>query len=250
MDREGGVPVGPSNEHAERTRDEARLARVHADQPPQALAGAVSHELNNLLTGMFAGIDFLQLSLGVRIDADVARDLAELREAAERIRALSVHLQIVAGGEDQAVALGLVAPAPRTAPACPPAARIGPRRTRILVIDDEPSLVELVVQALAAHEVVACASPRAALARVCAGETFDAILCDLEMPDLDGEQVFTVLSVVAPALADRVVFTTGGAFTPRLGAFLQRHGGPRLAKPFTLHSLRDALAAVILAHTS
>jgi hypothetical protein len=52
------------------------------------------------------------------------------------------------------------------------------------------------------------------------------------------------LSGLAPALAARMVFITGGAFTPSARAFLDRPDIRRLEKPFERDTLRALVASV------
>jgi signal transduction histidine kinase/CheY-like chemotaxis protein len=126
-------------------------------------------------------------------------------------------------------------PAPR--PAAAPAARL-----RVLVIDDEPALRAAVRRSLAgAHEVEAIASAGDAIRRARAGERWDAILCDLMMPDATGMDLHAALGLIDPGQAARTVFMTGGAFTEEARAFLERLPNPRLAKPFTPGELEAAL---------
>jgi two-component system phosphate regulon response regulator PhoB len=64
---------------------------------------------------------------------------------------------------------------------------------RILVIDDEPDLVDLVVHHLRAsgHEAISAGSGRAGLER--AREQPDLIILDLMLPDMDGTEVLRAL---------------------------------------------------------
>jgi DNA-binding NtrC family response regulator len=59
---------------------------------------------------------------------------------------------------------------------------------KILVVEDDVGLRELVSEVLRDAELVVCESPdgRDALRRIHSGEVFDAILTDIAMPQLDG----------------------------------------------------------------
>jgi hypothetical protein len=50
-----------------------------------------------------------------------------------------------------------------------------------------------------------------------------------------------------PALAERVFLMTGGTFTPRAQAFLERTGLGRLDKPFDAESLRTIVRTIAAA---
>lgn len=119
--------------------------------------------------------------------------------------------------------------------------RTSPRseRKRVLVVDDEAMVGELVARALADHEVIAETSGRAALDRLRTDASFDVILCDVMMPAMSGMDFYTELE---PCLRGRVVFLSGGVFTERARTFLDSLPNRRLAKPFDL----DALIAVLL----
>ncbi len=122
------------------------------------------------------------------------------------------------------------APAPDTA-----------RRARLMVIDDEPHILRVMERLWRReHEVVSCLSAREALSLLEAGERFDAIFCDLMMPQLTGMGFFERLSALDPQQAARVVFITGGAFTEEAARFLETITNPVLRKPFDRQQL-DAL---------
>ncbi len=115
-----------------------------------------------------------------------------------------------------------------------------PRRGRVLVIDDEELLGNAARRILQSeHEVIVTVSARQAVAWIEAGQRFDVIVCDVMMPDLNGRDFYLKLREIAPALADRIIFMTGGAFTPRAREFLAEVENARLAKPFDPISLRN-----------
>jgi CheY-like chemotaxis protein len=120
------------------------------------------------------------------------------------------------------------------------------RRGRVLVIDDEPFIGNAVRRTLELdHEVVVEANAPAALARIAAGERFDAILCDLMMPVMTGMDVHAELARTAPEQAERVVFFTGGAFTSEARTFLARVANRKLEKPFEPAELRRLVALLV-----
>jgi signal transduction histidine kinase/ActR/RegA family two-component response regulator len=116
---------------------------------------------------------------------------------------------------------------------------------RILVVDDDPGIGEIVRQALARdHDVIATTSGDEALSLLAEVGPFDVILCDLMMPIMTGMQLHAEVARRAPGQASRIVFITGGAFTPRAQAFLATTANPRLDKPFTPAELRGMVARV------
>ena len=140
--------------------------------------------------------------------------------------------------------VGTAVETPHVAPGMTMTAR---RRGRILVIDDEPAIAKALQRTLSAeHEVVAVCLAEEALARIGAGERFDVILCDLMMPQMTGMALHAELSRIAPEQADRMVFLTGGAFTPRARAFLDETPNQVVEKPFEARLLRALINERIL----
>jgi CheY-like chemotaxis protein/two-component sensor histidine kinase len=119
-----------------------------------------------------------------------------------------------------------------------------PRRGKILMIDDEPVILNILARALGtSHDCVTTTKPNEALERLRSGEHFDLILCDLMMPVMDGRELYTELSRFAPEQARKMVFLTGGAFTPALQTFLSGVSNERIAKPFDVAKLKNAVNA-------
>jgi DNA-binding response OmpR family regulator len=64
------------------------------------------------------------------------------------------------------------------------------------------------------------------------------------MPDLSGIDLHGAVAELDAAQASRMVFMTGGAFTPDACAFLDRVPNPRVGKPFDPAEIAAALRAV------
>jgi CheY-like chemotaxis protein len=115
-----------------------------------------------------------------------------------------------------------------------------------MVIDDEETIARGVHRQLAGdHEVVALTSPNEALRRVRAGERYDAIVCDLIVPELTGMEVFAQLDTEAPDQARRMIFMTGGAFTERARQFLAENATRCLDKPLDRVQLTTAICRLV-----
>jgi CheY-like chemotaxis protein len=136
----------------------------------------------------------------------------------------------------------------RLPPAPPPAGlvreadRAVRSRRRVLVIDDEPVVGKSLRRLLPEHEVLVTAGAAEALAVISVDPDLDVVLCDLMMPEISGAELYRELAGRFPELARRVVFITGGAFTPETRAFLREVGNPVLEKPFDLRRLRAIVA--------
>jgi PAS domain S-box-containing protein len=116
-------------------------------------------------------------------------------------------------------------------------------RARILVVDDEP-LVGNVLQRLLGgrHEVVVATRGAEALVLLGAGARFDLLLCDLLMPEMSGMELYERLAAEFPDQARHAVFMTGGAFTDRARAFAAKRQHRVLTKPVDLRELEAVLA--------
>jgi CheY-like chemotaxis protein len=118
---------------------------------------------------------------------------------------------------------------------------------RILVVDDEPVVCDLISDALgAAHRVETAPNGREGLARAARG-AYDVILLDMKMPDMTGRQMFEALAALNPAVADRVIFTTGDTVHEETRRFLGTVANPCLAKPFSLEALAEAVERILAA---
>jgi CheY-like chemotaxis protein len=63
------------------------------------------------------------------------------------------------------------------------------------------------------------------------------------MPEVDGKSFYNAIKKDHPELADRIVFMSGGAFTPRLRKFAAAVPNPVLQKPVSREDLESMLAA-------
>jgi two-component system NtrC family sensor kinase len=121
-----------------------------------------------------------------------------------------------------------------------------PRALRILVVDDEPHIQHYMRATLEAWgHTVAVATNGASGLEQAVHQPFDAIICDLRMPELGGREMFERLRRTHPNVAERIVFSTGDTVRGDTLAFLESLGRPYLRKPFTLAELRAALADLI-----
>ena len=121
---------------------------------------------------------------------------------------------------------------------------VGPlQRARLLIIDDERLVGEAIARSLSEEsDVEVVTDAREALARIAAGQRYDAILCDLLMPVMTGMDLYAEVVRTAPKLAGRIVFMTGGAFTARARSFLESVANQCLEKPLDMSKLRSFLA--------
>jgi two-component system NtrC family sensor kinase len=106
---------------------------------------------------------------------------------------------------------------------------------RLLVVDDEPSIVEILSEALRAcgHTVDSAVNGKLAL-RMLEKGTYDGIISDLKMPGMSGQELFRHAGALRPGLASRFVFATGDVVNRDTRQFLETSGRPWVEKPFEL----------------
>ena len=123
---------------------------------------------------------------------------------------------------------------------------------RVLVIDDEALIGTAIRRILTKQgmEVVVVERGREGIALVTDGEHFDAIFCDMMMPDFSGVDVYDALRAKAPSMMSRVIFMTGNAFSAREHDLFSGTKNVRIEKPFLPADLSGAVAEVLRRHAS
>jgi CheY-like chemotaxis protein len=232
------------------------------------LATGVAHQINDPLSivagnlklvrqdaeAIAAGLDGLtpeaRRALGEQLDP-LTSALASLRAAANDAEQAAERLRRIVGALEPSIRPVRKKPARRAAVARPAgstsaavisAARSSaPKAERIgavLVIEDEPALGRVLQRLLVPHRVTVMTRAAEALARLAAGEAFDLILCDLMMPEMTGMEFHVQLLRMSPQIAERVVFMSGGAFTPDAQEFLESTANRTIGKPIDTNQLR------------
>jgi len=142
----------------------------------------------------------------------------------------------------------VVLPAASAAPADPvlsaaQSATLPLLRSRLLVVDDEPTIGAAIRRAFAAeHDVTVLGSAVQALETLARGAGYDLILCDLNMPQMTGMELYQSLLAVRPELASRFIFLTGGSFSQESESFLAGCAAPCVEKPFSVDALKSLIA--------
>jgi len=115
----------------------------------------------------------------------------------------------------------------------------------VLLVDDEPGIRRIVGRFLrkCGYRVEECANGRVAVAALRV-HRFDAVVSDLRMPDLSGEELFEVVRRERPELVERFVLTSGDLLRRGTQQFVQEAGCLFLEKPYELTDLLAVLERV------
>ena len=215
-----------------RTRVAGEVIRVEVEDtgpgiPPSLLERIFNPFFTTKPTGSGTGLG-LSISLGI------------VREHEGRIWAENASQ----GGARFVIELPLVQPHAPEDSQSTPAVRSPTDRLHVLVVDDEASVRVALQRYLSSrgHEVETTASAKEALARM-REDAFDAVIVDMRMPDLSGEQLFQELKARDPACAERVIFTTGQLVDDSVRTFLASTGRPCVPKPFEFSAFDQLLPA-------
>ncbi len=120
-------------------------------------------------------------------------------------------------------------------------------RKRILVIDDEDGVREIIqisLMAVTAWEVVAVSSGQEGVEKALQG-TFDAVLLDVMMPDLDGPTAFQQLRVNPVTQSIPVILLTAKAGIEDYQQLMALGVTGVITKPFAAQSLADQIREIL-----
>ncbi|MEW5870295.1 MAG: PAS domain S-box protein [Chloroflexota bacterium] len=118
--------------------------------------------------------------------------------------------------------------------------KIDPERqvARILVIDDEPGVLEVLKRILEQEGFLVEAVNNAMVGlELLKNDHYALILCDIRMPEMSGLEFYQMLELIYPELTQRVVFSTGDSVSAGTRQFLEKNALVCLNKPFELDEL-------------
>jgi CheY-like chemotaxis protein len=122
-----------------------------------------------------------------------------------------------------------------------------PPGTRVLCVDDECAVGDVIAQILGNHfecEVDAVCNAEEAL-RTLENRSFDVIIVDFLMPNMDGGELFTRIARRHPELLPRLMFMTGDTLSDSTLDFIGATGQLLLEKPFGIAELTRAVGQVL-----
>ncbi|MBI5209280.1 MAG: PAS domain S-box protein [Elusimicrobia bacterium] len=133
------------------------------------------------------------------------------------------------------------APADAASPAGHPAVPVAPG-TRVLVIDDEQTILDLIVRMLRNMKLVPDVARNADMAKKkLSGSSYGAVICDYRLPGMSGFDIFEWVRTAKPELVSRWIFLTG-SINP---VELETTGKPILRKPFEFSVFESAVRAAL-----
>jgi CheY-like chemotaxis protein len=119
-------------------------------------------------------------------------------------------------------------------------------RSRILVVDDEETLRDVLVEVLTrdGHEVDSAADGAEGLRRAEA-QRYDLVITDLRMPNLEGPELYRAVRQRYADNPPRVIFMSANTGIEEYATFLAETGEPALEKPFNLADMRQVVLQVL-----
>lgn len=117
---------------------------------------------------------------------------------------------------------------------------------RILVLDDEPIILELCAEFLSSegYKVDTVSNGKEAISLL-QKKDYDVVISDMKMPSLSGAEFYKLVNEKYPKVAKRIIFVTGDLLNLETKAFLESTNNPYLIKPFKLNDLRNIVKEVL-----
>lgn len=120
------------------------------------------------------------------------------------------------------------------------------RKKHVLIVDDNLDLAQAFKEVLEAREYEVSIVPNGVLAlKQLVIKEVDVVLCDLQMPQLEGDVLYAAVKRIRPSLGGRFVFITGMADDPKFHSFLSTVESPVLHKPVPIPLLIETLEKVL-----
>ena len=118
-------------------------------------------------------------------------------------------------------------------------------KKRVLVVDDEPRILEMLRRALEAVGYQVDGVPDGASALQAVREhIYDAAILDFGLPDMDGLMVHRQLRQMDEELAANTLFTSGHIQTDQSLGYYSTYGVGFLSKPFNIEEVIDSLESL------
>jgi DNA-binding NtrC family response regulator len=119
------------------------------------------------------------------------------------------------------------------------------QKRRVLIVDDEPTLLRACRRALVRQfDAIVANGGAVAVDMIQKDRAIEAVICDLDMPGVSGLDVLAAIRECRPELEPRILWAHGGASTRDARELLSRPEVREIIKPYTGAELRDAVFAL------
>jgi signal transduction histidine kinase/CheY-like chemotaxis protein len=117
---------------------------------------------------------------------------------------------------------------------------------RILVVDDEPIILDLMIDILAelGHKIDTAENGMEASRKIKNG-CYDLVITDVRMPQMDGIELYREIVASRPDLEQKVVFITGDLINTRTVEFLAEIGAPTVPKPLEIGKVTELVEKLL-----
>ena len=116
------------------------------------------------------------------------------------------------------------------------------RKRHILIVDDNEQLAQSYKELLEAGDYSVSVAPNGVVAlKQVLNQDIDAVICDLKMPQLDGDKFYVTVERVKPDLLRRFIFITGESNAEKFQDFLRKVESPVFTKPVPTEKLVKTL---------
>ena len=112
----------------------------------------------------------------------------------------------------------------------------------MLIVEDEVELALSYKELLEAHGFSVHTAPTGVVAlKHIQNKEVDAVICDLKLPQLEGDMFYVTVEKTKPEVCDRFIFVTGMADNPKFQPFINKMKGRVLFKPVRVEQVLEAL---------
>lgn len=119
---------------------------------------------------------------------------------------------------------------------------VTPRKQQLLLVEDDPFFGDFLNRflCLRGYDVTHSRDGYDAL-RLLTDQAFDFVICDINLPSLQGHRVYQHLQREKPLLCDRFIFITGNTLNHEISSFISSEKREILHKPFHVNQLFSLL---------
>ena len=119
------------------------------------------------------------------------------------------------------------------------------QRKSVLILEDDSGFADMVKETLEeqGYRVTVVPDGAKGVQQIIAAD-FDAILCDMVMPNFPGDMFYLAVQRARPHLCPRFIFMTGHQNNPKIAKFIEQSTCAALWKPFQMRDLFATLESV------